>query len=65
MRRGATGRRVRAFDVPAGALTVVLRLPKRSHGHVLRPGRYQITVVAIDGAGHRSAPVVKTLIVRR
>ena len=59
------GRGVLAFNVPAAGSKVTLRLPARSHGHLLRPGRYRIGIVAIDAQGARSRPVVRTLIVRR
>ena len=50
----------RAFTIPARKTTVSVRLPRR-----LPPGRYRITVVAIDATGDRSRPVRRTLVVRR
>jgi hypothetical protein len=65
MRRSASGHRIRVLSVPARGNTVALRLPARSGGHDLRPGRYRISIVAIDAQGIRSRPVVRTLRVRR
>ena len=45
---------------PARRTSLSVRLPAR-----LRPGRYRITVVAIDAEGDRSRPVRRTLVVRR
>ena len=42
-----------------------LRLPARSKGRRLAPGRYRIDVVAIDAQGKRARPVRLTLVVRR
>jgi hypothetical protein len=57
--------RVRTLVVDAPAGNVSIRLPRRVHGHVLAPGRYRVSVVAIDGAGNRSVTVRRTLRVRR
>jgi hypothetical protein len=65
MSRSPGGRRIRAINVPARGRTVSLRLPARTRGHALRPGRYRISVVALDAQGVRSAPVKLTLTVRR
>jgi len=64
MSRRASGHRVRVVSVPARGRTVVLRLPARTGGHALRPGRYRVRVVAFDAQGVRSRPVRLTLIVR-
>ena len=64
IRRRSSGRRIRVIDVPAGARTILLRLPARSGGHDLRPGRYRISIVAIDAQQARSQPIRRTLIVR-
>ncbi len=60
--RSARGRRIaiRAVTVRAKTTTLSVRLPRG-----LRPGRYRITVVAIDAEGDRSRPVRRTLVVRR
>jgi len=63
--RSASGRRIRTISLPARGRTVALRLPARTAGHDLRPGRYRIRVVAIDASGTRSRPVRLTMIVRR
>lgn len=67
MSRGGGGRRSRAaaLSVPASGRTISLRLPARSRGRALRPGRYRVSIVAIDAQGARSLPVNRTLIVRR
>ena len=54
--KGAT----HAVTVRAKTTTLSVRLPRG-----LRPGRYRITVVAIDAEGDRSRPVRRTLVVRR
>jgi len=64
----ATGRgrvHTATMTVPARGRTVSLRLPARSHGHLLRPDRYRVSVVAIDAQGARSQPVRAAMIVRR
>jgi len=64
----STGRgrsRAAALSVPARGRTISLRLPARSKGHDLRPGRYRVSIVAIDAQGTRSRQVRRTLIVRR
>jgi hypothetical protein len=59
-RRGAVA--TRRYSAPA--LKVSLRLPKRFHGHAYAPGRYRVTVVAVDAQGSRSHPVRRTFVVR-
>jgi hypothetical protein len=63
--RSRSGHRVRTLDIPAGGRSVSVRLPARAAGRMLRPGRYRVSIVAIDALGTRSRPVVRTLIVRR
>jgi hypothetical protein len=63
--RGANGHRIRAYDLAAAGSRVSLRLPVRSHGRALRPGRYRVTIVAVDARGTRARPVVRTMVVRR
>lgn len=65
MRRVANGRRIRVINVPARGKLVRLRLPARHRGHALRRGRYRISVAAIDANGVSSAPLKRTLTVRR
>jgi hypothetical protein len=63
--RGPSGRRIRAISAPARGRTVALRLPARTGGHNLRPGRYRVSVQAIDATGARSLPVRLTMTVHR
>ena len=64
-RKAGGGRlRVAALSVPVRGRRISLRLPARSRGHLLRPGRYRVSIVAIDAAGTRSRPVRRTLVVR-
>ena len=65
MSRIATKHKIRTINLPAGGSTVSRRLPARTGGHVLRPGRYRVRVVAIDASGARSLPVKLTMTVRR
>jgi len=51
--------RVAARTVTAGRRSLTLRLRR------LHPGRYRVTVVAIDGSGLRSRAVHRALLVRR
>jgi hypothetical protein len=61
--RRARGRlvRKRSITVVARKAKVSIRLPKGVHGHAFAPGRFRITVVAIDGAGTRSQPLRRNL----
>ncbi len=61
----ANGRSMRVVNAPVSGRRVVLRLPSRAHGKTLRPGRYRVRVVAVDGLGTRSLPARLTLVVRR
>ena len=63
--RISTRHKIRTINVPARGSTVSRRLPARTRGHDLRPGRYRVRVVAIDATGARSLPVKLTMIVRR
>jgi hypothetical protein len=63
--RAATGRRVKALRVPARGTKVSVRLPARARGHLLRPGRYRVRIIAIDASGRRTATALRTLVVRR
>jgi hypothetical protein len=67
MSRRVGGRRVRVatLAVPAAGRSISLRLPARSKGRRLAPGRYRIDVIAIDAQGKRARPVRVTLVVRR
>ena len=47
----------------AGANRIVFR--GRVGGKTLKPGRYRLTVRAVDAAGNRSAPVGKAFTVKR
>jgi hypothetical protein len=53
--------RKRSITVVARKTKVSIRLPKGVHGHAFAPGRFRITVVAIDGAGMRSLPLRRNL----
>jgi hypothetical protein len=53
--------RKRSMTVVARTAKVSIRLPKGAHGHAFAPGRFRITVVAIDGAGTRSLPLRRNL----
>jgi len=64
-RTGGRWVRVRNLSVDALAGKVSIRLPRRVHGHALLRGRYRVSVVAIDGAGHRSSTVRRALRVRK
>jgi hypothetical protein len=64
-RRAGGGRvRLARLRVPARGRTIARRLPVRARGHLLRPGRYRVRVVAIDAQGMRSFPVRLRLVVR-
>ena len=65
LRRASNGHRIRVMNVNAGGLTVSRRLPARSGGHVLRVGRYRVSVVSIDANGTRSRPINLSMIVHR
>jgi hypothetical protein len=62
--RRANGHRVALLKVRTHGSARTLRLPARSRGHALRPGRYSVNVVAFDAQGQRSRAVRLTLIVR-
>jgi len=62
---GRAGHRLRVIRAPARGRTVALRVAARAKGHALRPGRYRISVTALDAQGVRSQPVRLTLVVRR
>jgi hypothetical protein len=62
--RAAPRHRVKALRVPAGGTSPSVRLPARAGGHLLRSGRYRVTIIAIDASGRRTATVRRTLVVR-
>jgi hypothetical protein len=63
--RRRSGRRVAAFTVLSVGRRVVARLPRRSHGRLLRPGRYVVRLVATTVDGRRSRVVRRVMRVRR
>jgi len=58
------GRKIRTLSLPARGSTVSRRLPARTRGHDLRPGRYRVKIFVIDAQGGRLTPVRRTLTVR-
>jgi hypothetical protein len=57
------GRKITGIvSVKAGKISI--RLPRGANGRALAPGRYRVTVVAVDEQGSRSRSVARSLIVR-
>jgi hypothetical protein len=65
--RTGHGRRGRSatLTIAAGGTRLTVRLPARSHGRALAPGRYRVTITITDAQGSRSRPVRRTLVIRR
>jgi hypothetical protein len=57
--------RVATLRVPAGGRRLTLRVAGRSHARRLRPGRYRVSIVAVDALGHRSLTVKRRFVVLR
>ena len=57
------GRKITGIvSVKAGKISI--RLPRGANGRALAPGRYRVSVVAVDEQGSRSRSVARSLIVR-
>jgi hypothetical protein len=64
-RRSRPGRgrmTTRRVSVPAGKVSI--RLPRGVKGHALKPGRYRVSVLVVDGTGNRSRTIRRSFVVR-